>query len=137
MLLSPICKLAFQVSRPELDRSQTFATTALAARPVYQEPGLAACQLPDGSLLELYSLGASCPAYLFAPSAVVASFRVPDLALAQVQAQAADLRLVGGPEQVCPGLCYAHLQLAEGILIGLYQQDWPPLVEVAPMPAGE
>jgi hypothetical protein len=133
MPLSSICKLAFQVSQPELDRFQTFAITALAARSVYQEPGLAACQLPDGSLLELYGPGASCPAYLFAPNAVVASFRVPDLALALAQAQAANLRLVGGPEQVCPGLRYAHVQLAEGILIGLYQEDVASFVNVDPV----
>jgi hypothetical protein len=133
MLHPPICKLAFQVTQPELDRFQTFVTTALAARPVYQEPGLAACQLPNGSLLELYGPGASCPAYLFAHGAVVASFRVPDLALALTQAQAAGLRLVGGPEQVCAGLYYAHVQLAEGILIGLYQDDSILLVDAGPV----
>lgn len=116
-------KLAFHVSRPASERLQVFAATALAARPVYQEPGLAACQLLDGSLLELYGPGASHPAYLFAHGAAVASFQVPDLALALTQAQAAGLHLAAGPEQVCPGLVYAYVLVAEGILIGLYQQD--------------
>ena len=133
MSIQPICKLAFQVTQPELDRFQTFATTALAARPVYQEPDLAACQLPDGSLLELYGPSACSPAYLFARGAVVASFRVPNLALALAQAYAACLRLVAGPEQVCPGLCYAHVQLAKDILIGLYQEDPVPLVDAGLM----
>jgi catechol 2,3-dioxygenase-like lactoylglutathione lyase family enzyme len=122
MVLPIIRKLAFHVTRPESERFQHFVTTVLAARPVYQEPGLAACQLPGGSLLECYSPGSSFPGYLFAHGPVMASFRVPDLAQALAQAQAAGLRLVHGPEQVCPGLSYGHVQLAAGIVIGLYQE---------------
>jgi hypothetical protein len=135
MLLPALRKLAFHVSRPASERFQVFAATALAARPVYQEPGLAACQLPDGSLLELYGPGASHPAYLFAHGAAVASFQVPDLAQALAQAQAAGLHLAGGPEQVCPGLAYAYVQVAEGILIGLYQQDVAPMMGATCSPA--
>ncbi|MGI4865119.1 MAG: VOC family protein [Janthinobacterium lividum] len=116
-------KLAFQLACPDSERLQSFATTVLGAEAIYQEPGLAACQLPDGSLLEFYSPGASHPAYLFAHGPVVASFRVPDLAQAVAEALATGLQMVGGPELVCPGLSLCHLQLADGLVIGLYQEE--------------
>jgi hypothetical protein len=116
-------KLAFHVSRPDFDSFQTFAAMALGAQDVHQEPGLSACQLPDGSLLELYGPGACYPPYLFQHSSVVASFPVADMALALNQAQAAGLHVVGGPEEVCSGLVYCHLQLPGGLVIGLYQEN--------------
>jgi hypothetical protein len=122
MFLSIPHKLAFHVSRPDLHCLQTFVLAALGAEDVHQEPGLAACQLPDGSLLELYGPGACYPTYLFQHGAVVASFPVADLALAVEQAQAAGLQVVGGPEEVCSGLVYCHLQLPSGLVVGLYQE---------------
>jgi catechol 2,3-dioxygenase-like lactoylglutathione lyase family enzyme len=115
-------KLAFHGSRSDLDCLQAFVTTALGAREVHEEPGLAACQLPNGSLLELYGPGACYPPYLFEHSPVAASFPVIDLKLAVEQAQAAGLRVVAVPEEVCSGLRYCHLQLPGGVVIGLYQE---------------
>jgi hypothetical protein len=115
-------KLALHGSLSDLDCLQAFVTTALGARRVHEEPGLAACQLPNGSLLELYGPGACYPPHLFEHSSVVASFPVTDLMLAVAQAQAAGLRIVAAPEEVCAGLRYCHLQLPGGLIIGLYQQ---------------
>ena len=115
-------KLAFHISRSDFDCFQLFATAALGARGVHEEPGLAACQLPDGSLLELYGPGACYPSHLFQHGPVMVSFPVANLALAVEQAQVAGLCLVGGPEEVCSGLAYCYLQLPGGLVIGLYQQ---------------
>lgn len=123
MPISTTRKLAFQLACPDSERLQSFASRVLGGEAIYQEPGLAACQLPDGSLLEFYSPGASYPAYLFAHSSVVVSFRVPDLARAIAEALTTGLQMVGGPELVCSGLSICHLQLADGVVIGLYQED--------------
>jgi predicted enzyme related to lactoylglutathione lyase len=130
MPLSIPHKLAFHVSRPDLDCLQAFATTALGAQGVHKEPDLAACQLPNGSLLELYGPGACYPPHLFEHSPLVASFPVADLKLAVEQAQAAGLHVVVGPEEVCSGLRYCHLQLPGGLVIGLYQEG--PAAPVVP-----
>jgi hypothetical protein len=122
MPLSIPHKLTFHVSRLDLDCLQTFATTALGGRGVHEEPGLAACQLPDGSLLEFYGPGSCHPPHLFEHSPVVASFPVANLALAVEQAQVAGLHVVRAPEEVCSGLRYCHLQLPGGLVIGLYQE---------------
>jgi catechol 2,3-dioxygenase-like lactoylglutathione lyase family enzyme len=122
MLLSIPYKLAFHGSRTDLDSLQAFVTRALGAQRVHEEPGLAACQLPNGSLLELYGPGACYPPHLFEHSAIVASFPVADLQRALVQAQAAGLHVVAVPEEVCSGLRYCHLQLPGGLVIGLYQE---------------
>jgi predicted enzyme related to lactoylglutathione lyase len=122
MPLSIPHKLAFHVSRPDLDCLQAFVTTALGAQGVHEEPGLAACQLPNGSVLELYGPGACYPPHLFEQSPLVASFPVADLQLAVAQAQAAGLHIVAAPEEVCSGLRYCHLQLPGGLVIGLYQE---------------
>jgi hypothetical protein len=115
-------KLAFHGSRADFDCLQAFVTMALGAREVHEEPGLAACQLPNGSLLELYGPGACYPPYLFANSPVTASFPVIDLKLAVEQAQVAGLRVVAAPEEVCSDLRYCHLQLPGGLIIALYEQ---------------
>ncbi|MDF7813818.1 VOC family protein [Hymenobacter sp. YC55] len=115
-------KLAFHGSRPDLDCLQAFVTTVLGAQRVHEEPGLAACQLPSGSLLELYGPGACYPPHLFEHSPLVASFPVANLKLAVEQAQVAGLHVVAGPEEVCSGLRYCHLQLPGGWVIGLYQE---------------
>jgi catechol 2,3-dioxygenase-like lactoylglutathione lyase family enzyme len=115
-------KLAFHVSRPDLYCLQAFVTTVLGAQEVHEEPGLAACQLPNGSVLELYGPGACYPPHLFEHSPLVASFPVADLQLAVAQAQAAGLHIVAVPEEVCSGLRYCHLQLPGGLVIGLYQE---------------
>jgi catechol 2,3-dioxygenase-like lactoylglutathione lyase family enzyme len=122
MPLSIPHKLAFHVSRPDLDCLQAFATTALGAQGVHKEPDLAACQLPNGSLLEFYGPGACYPPHLFEHSPLVASFPVADLKLAVEQAQVAGLHVAVGPEEVCSGLRYCHLQLPGGLVIGLYQE---------------
>jgi hypothetical protein len=125
MPLSIPYKLAFHVSHLDLDCLQTFVTTALGAQGaqgVHEEPGLAACQLPNGSLLELYGPGACYPSHLFEHSPVVASFPVADLTLAVAQARAAGLHVAAVPEEVCSGLRYCHLQLPGGLVIGLYQE---------------
>ena len=122
MLLSIPYKLAILGSRPDLDSLQAFVTTALGAQRVHEEPGLAACQLPNGSLLEFYGPGACHPPHLFAQSPVVVSFPVADLKRAVVQAQVAGLQVVTVPEEVCSGLQYCHVQLPGGLVIGLYQE---------------
>jgi|GEM_PF-2202177 len=131
MLLSTPQKLAFHGSRPDLDCLQAFVTTALGAERVHEEPGLAACQLPNGSLLELYGPGACYPPHLFEHSAIVASFPVADLQRAVAQARAAGLHVVAMPEEVCSGLRYCHLQLPGGLVIGLYQEGPAALVASA------
>ena len=123
MPLSIPYTLAFHISQPDLNCLQTFAMTALGAQRVHEEPGLAACQLPNGSLLELYGPGACHPPHLFEHSPLVASFPVADLKLAVAQAQAAGLHVVAAPEEVCAGLRYSHLQLPGGLVIGLYQES--------------
>jgi len=123
MLTTTTCKLALHVSRADLECLHTFAATALGAQPIYQEPGLVASRLPNGNLLELYGPGSCYPAYLFAHSPVVVSFQVADLGQALEQAQAAGLQVVIGPELVCSGLSYGHVQLASGVIIGLYQEN--------------
>ena len=115
-------KLAFHISRPDLDCFHLFASTALGARDVYQEPGLAACQLPNGSLLELYGPGACHPPHFFQHGPVVASFPVANLALAVEQAQVAGLHVVSEPAEICVGLKYCHVQLPGGLVVGLYQE---------------
>jgi hypothetical protein len=115
-------KLAVQISSHDLVCFQLFATTALGARGVYEEPGLSACQLPDGSLLELYGPGACYPPHFFQHSAVVASFPVANLAQAVGQARAAGLHVVNEPVEVCSGLLYCHVQLPGGLVVGLYQE---------------
>ena len=116
-------KLAFRVGHAaDREHLYTFFLSALGAQPIYQEPGLAACQLPDGSLLEVYSPGANHPSYLFAKGPVVASFRVPDLSLALARAHAAGLQTVGRVEQVCASLLHCYLAVADGVLVGLYQE---------------
>jgi hypothetical protein len=121
MLLSIPHKLAFDVSRLDFDCLQAFVTTALGAQKVHEEPGLAACQLPNGSLLELYGPGACYPPLLFEHGPIVASFPAADLELAVERAEASGLRVVAVPEQVCSGLRYCYLQLPGGLNIGLYQ----------------
>lgn len=127
MPLPSTYKITLQVNRTDLERLQILAATVLGARQVYEEPGLAAFQLPNGSLLELYGPGASCPRYLFQRSQVVVSFKVPDLAQALQQALAAGLQPVSEFEHVCDVFSFCHLQLTDGNIIGLYQEGTPPL----------
>ncbi len=121
MPIPTTCKLALNVSRPDLECLQTFAVAALGAQAVHQEPGLWAGQLPDGNLLELYGPGASPPASWFARGSVVINFRVANLARALEQAMAAGLHTVSGPTVICPGLSHGHLRLADGMIIELYE----------------
>ncbi|WP_210521137.1 VOC family protein [Hymenobacter terricola] len=121
MPIPTACKLALNVSRPDLDCLQAFAIAVLGAEAVHQEPGLWAGKLPDGNLLELYGPGANPPACLFAHGPVVVSFRVANLGQAMEQAQAAGLLTVSGPTDICPGLSHGYLRLADGMIIGLYE----------------
>ncbi|MBO2012130.1 VOC family protein [Hymenobacter negativus] len=119
-------KLAFRVGQAtDREHLHAFFNAALGAQPVYQEPGLVACQLVDGSLLEFYSPGACHPPYLFAQGPVVASFRVADLGRALAQAHTAGLQTVGRVEQVCAGLQHCYVAVADGVLVGLYQEGSP------------
>ena len=87
------------------------------------EPGLSVFTLPDGTIFEFYSVGSHFPDYLFSHSEVVNSYIVPDLHSALNQLENKGAVLLGRVVHFSPAVCYCHIRLEDGSVIGLFQYN--------------
>lgn len=94
----------------------------LKAKIVFVEPGLKVYQLKDGTLLEFYGPGAYYPKDIFNGGNLVVSFKVKDLNLAVSQMHST-WTMLGKIERISKHYAYCYFRLANGNVIGLYQQQ--------------
>ena len=95
----------------------------VGARQVLVEPGLKIYQLPDGTILELYGVGSHYPPNIFKNSNMVLSLRVAELKDALLQLVSSGAKLIGNVEDVTKNYAYCHIQLTDGTILGLYQEN--------------
>lgn len=115
-------KISIRAEGEDFGKLKQLALSLWGAQEVLEEPGVSALITNDGTLWELYSAYACYPEYLFNNSNVVISFRVADIEQALHLSISEGLKDLTGIIRVCSTLCYCHLQLASGTVIGLYQE---------------
>ncbi|UFH53961.1 hypothetical protein [Spirosoma sp. KNUC1025] len=115
-------KIAIQAESGDADWLKQLALSNCGAQQIHYEAGVAPLLLPDGTLLEVYSPHAACPDYLFKTNKVVVSFKVDDIEQAVRTAIDQGLTTLVPITYLCTTLSYCHLSLADGTVIGLYQE---------------
>lgn len=102
---------------------RTLVKDILQGREMVVEPGLSVFTLPDGTIFEFYSTGSHFPDYLFSHSEVVNSFKVNDLRSALNQLVNKGAVLLGQVVHLSAAVCYCHIRLEDGSVLGLFQNN--------------
>ena len=99
------------------------ANHLLNGRQILTEPGLQVSRLEDGSIIELYGTGSFYPDYLFKKNNIVLSFKVDNVELAVKQLSVTGAKQLGNIENLSAEYAFCHLQLSDGTVIGIFQEN--------------
>lgn len=116
-------KILIRTEGEDFRKLKQLVVSQCGAKKVVKEAGVAALMMNNGTLLELYAEYATYPEYLFKNSNVVTIFKVNDIHHASDEAISLGFKSLTGIIQVCSTLSYCHLQLSNGTVVGLYQED--------------
>jgi hypothetical protein len=100
---------------------KTLVKDVLHGQEIIAEPGLSIFALPDGTIIEIYSIGAHVPDYLFSHNKIVTSYQVPDLHAAVEELKKKGANLLGTVVQLAASCYYCHLCFEDGCVFGLFQ----------------
>src|SRR5258705_6994563 len=118
-----IKKVSINATNSGISSFKTLVKDILHGREMLVEPGLSVFTLPDGTIFEFYGVGSHFPDYLFSHSGVVNSYKVPDLHSALNQLENKGAVLLGQVVHFSPAVCYCHIRLEDGSVIGLFQYN--------------
>ncbi|HYC32226.1 MAG TPA: VOC family protein [Gemmatimonadales bacterium] len=113
-----------------LDETQFTAWNKLAREtlgltPMMEMPGVSVFQMPNGTILELYTPH-TVPAYGYNEGGVAFGFRVEDIDAASKAVEAAGCELLGEVTRVEDmGYAYRHFRGPDGRVYGLNEQKTP------------
>jgi hypothetical protein len=116
-------KISINATNAGTNCFRTLVKDILQGREMLVEPGLSIFTLPDGTIFEFYGVGSYFPDYLFSHSEVVNSFKVPDLLSALTQLENKGATLLSQVVHLSPAVCYCHIRLGDGSVIGLFQYN--------------
>ncbi|WP_431241440.1 VOC family protein [Flavobacterium sp. P21] len=115
-------KVAIKADGNDFNILKKLAVSLCGATEIYDECGLSALLTEDGTLLELYTSYSCFPEYFFKDSNIVITYKVKDIQLALNQAQSLGVKILTEIIPVGDVMRYCHLQLPDGMVIGLYQE---------------
>lgn len=121
--LTTLKKIAIKADGSDFTVLKQLALTVMDAKEIFNDHGATALLTPDGTLLELYTSYACFPEYLFSAGNVVISYKVEDLNTAIDMAAKAGAEILTKIITVGSVMCYCHLKLPGGTIIGLYQEN--------------
>ena len=120
-LKNGIKKIAVKVDSHTGCSYKALVSSLPGVKEIRVEPGLIVYVLPDGTLLELYGLGAPYPLYLFEQSDTVVSFRVDNLGKTLAELKKTGAQLIGNVEHVCSSYRYCYVYMNEKNVLGIFE----------------
>jgi hypothetical protein len=116
-------KISVKLNSSDAGVYLAIAATIDGSKKIIIEPGLTACYLPDGTILEFYGEGADYPGYLFSASDIVISFKVENLDETLRSMETAGAKLISRIEQVCSSYRFCHIQVNGEHILGIFEES--------------
>ncbi|SDI82419.1 hypothetical protein ACRQ5D_22150 [Mucilaginibacter sp. P25] len=115
-------KIAIRLNGTTSKAYEMLAENVIGSKKILAAPGLTVYVLVDGTIMELYGPGADFPAYLFADSDVVVSYRVSNLDEALVELTRSGAEVVAVMDCDQGSFRFCHIRITGQSLFGIYEE---------------